>query len=239
MRILVTGSNGLIGRALLAVLSVNGHNVVTLTRYKTHATGRHILWDPDAGSIDKDDLEDFEAVIHLAGESIVGRWTSEKKARILESRAKGTRLLCETLACLRNRPKALVSASAVGYYGDRGDQVLDEQSSAGSSFLSEVAKAWEGATEPAASNGIRVVNLRIGLVLSKNGGGLGATSLGEREQQRGPEDCDHDGDQDQVGDRDVKDRPVYESGRRIHADRRDENGWRTDPDMGHLGVCAH
>src|ERR1017187_1968527 len=91
MRILVTGSNGLIGHALLADLSANGHNVVTLTRSKTHATGRHILWDPDAGVIDKDDLEDFEAVIHLAGESILGRWTPQKKARILESRAKGTR----------------------------------------------------------------------------------------------------------------------------------------------------
>ena len=176
MRILVTGSNGLIGHALLADLSANGHNVVTLTRSKAHATGRHILWDPIAGVIDKDDLEDFEAVIHLAGESILGRWTPNKKTRILESRAKGTRLLCETLGQLRNRPRVLVSASAVGYYGDRGDQMLDEESSAGSLFLSEVAKAWEDATKPAASNGIRVVNLRIGFVLSQDGGGL-ATML--------------------------------------------------------------
>jgi uncharacterized protein (TIGR01777 family) len=177
MRILVTGSNGLIGRALLAFLSADGHNVVTLTRSKTHATGRHILWDPDAGVIDKDDLEDFEAVIHLAGESIVGRWTPEKKARIRGSREKGTRLLCETLAHLRNRPMVVVSASAAGYYGDRGDQVLDEEGSAGSLFLSEVAKVWEDATEPAALNGIRVVNLRIGFVLSQDGGGLGAMLL--------------------------------------------------------------
>jgi uncharacterized protein (TIGR01777 family) len=176
MRILVTGSNGMIGHALLAFLSADGHKVVTLTRSKSDATGRHIVWDPDAGIIDKDDLEDFEAVIHLAGESIVGRWTPEKKARILESRAKGTRLLCETLAQLRSRPMVLVSASAVGYYGDRGDEVLDEESSAGSLFLSQVAKAWEDATEAAASNGIRVVNLRIGFVLSKDGGGL-ATML--------------------------------------------------------------
>jgi uncharacterized protein (TIGR01777 family) len=176
MRILVTGSNGLIGHALLADLSAKGHHVVTLTRSKAHATGRHILWDPIAGVIDKDDLEDFEAVIHLAGESILGRWTPNKKARILESRAKGTRLLCETLARTRNRPRVLVSASAVGYYGDRGGQLLDEESSAGSLFLSEVAKAWEDATKPAASNGIRVVNLRIGFVLSQDGGGL-ATML--------------------------------------------------------------
>ena len=176
MRILVTGSNGMIGHALLAFLSADGHKVVTLTQSKSDATGRHIVWDPDAGIIDKDDLEDFEAVIHLAGESIVGRWTPEKKARILESRAKGTRLLCETLAQLRSRPMVLVSASAVGYYGDRGDEVLDEESSAGSLFLSQVAKAWEDATEAAASNGIRVVNLRIGFVLSKDGGAL-ATML--------------------------------------------------------------
>src|SRR5208337_437385 len=121
-------------------------------------------------------LEDFDAVVHLAGESIVGRWTAEKKARILESRVKGTRLLCESLAHLRDRPLVLVSASAIGYYGDRGNQVLDEESSAGSLFLSEVARAWELATEPARRNGIRVVNLRIGFVLSKAGGGL-ATML--------------------------------------------------------------
>ena len=138
--------------------------------------GRHILWNPDAGTIQAEDLEDFDAVVHLAGETIVGRWTAGKKTRILESRAKGTRLLCESLAHLRNRPIVLVSASAIGYYGDRGDQVLDEESSAGSLFLSEVAKAWEAATEPASRNGIRVVNLRIGFVLSKAGGGL-ATML--------------------------------------------------------------
>jgi uncharacterized protein (TIGR01777 family) len=134
------------------------------------------LWNPDAGTIQADDLEDFDAVVHLAGETIVGRWTAGKKTCILESRAKGTRLLCESLAQLRNRPSVLVSASASGYYGDCGDQVLDEESPAGSLFLSEVAKAWEAATEPASQNGIRVVNLRIGFVLSKAGGGL-ATML--------------------------------------------------------------
>jgi uncharacterized protein (TIGR01777 family) len=177
MRILLTGSSGLIGRALLSFLTSDGHKVVTLTRSKTHATGLHISWDPDADIIDKDDLEDFDAVVHLAGESIVGRWTTEKKARILESRAKGTRLLCETFAHLRSRPMVLVSASAIGYYGDRGEQVLDEGSSAGTLFLSEVAKAWEDATEPAKRHGIRVVNLRIGFVLSKAGGGLGTMLL--------------------------------------------------------------
>ncbi|MGA2987295.1 MAG: TIGR01777 family oxidoreductase [Terriglobia bacterium] len=174
MRILLTGSSGLIGHALGAFLMADGHMVVHLTR--SPARGRHILWNPDAGTIEAEDLEDFDAVVHLAGETILGRWTAEKKARILESRTKGTRLLCESLAHLRNRPMVLVSASAVGYYGDRGDQVLNEESSAGSLFLSEVAKAWEAATEPAARNHIRVVNLRIGFVLSKAGGGL-ATML--------------------------------------------------------------
>ena len=175
MRILMTGSSGLIGQALLSFLTSNGHTVVRLTR--SPATGRHILWNPDAGTVNTDDLEDFEAIVHLAGETIVGRWTPEKKARILESRTKGTRLLCESLAHLRSRPIVLVSASAIGYYGDRGDQVLDEESSAGSLFLSEVAEAWEAGTEPAMRIGIRVVNLRIGFVLSKAGGGLAAMLL--------------------------------------------------------------
>ena len=175
MRILLTGSSGLIGHALLPILTAEGHTVVRLTR--SPAKGRHILWNPDEGIVESDDLEDFDAVVHLAGETIVGRWTVEKKARILESRAKGTRLLCESLAHLRNRPLVLVSASAIGYYGDRGDQMLDEESSAGSLFLSEVTKAWEAATEPAVRNGIRVVNLRIGFVLSKAGGGLAAMLL--------------------------------------------------------------
>ncbi|HXW15185.1 MAG TPA: TIGR01777 family oxidoreductase [Terriglobia bacterium] len=175
MRILLTGSSGLIGQALLSFLTTNGHTVVRLTR--SPASGQYILWNPESGILDTEDFEDFEAIVHLAGETIVGRWTPEKKARILESRAKGTRLLCESLAHLRSRPRVLVSASAIGYYGDRGDQVMDEGSSAGSLFLSEVAKAWEAATEPAAQIGIRVVNLRIGFVLSKAGGGLSAMLL--------------------------------------------------------------
>jgi len=174
MRVLLTGSSGLVGRAVLSFLTADGHKVVCLTRPQGPTRDRQIQWDPGAGTIDTDELEDFDAVVHLAGESIVGRWTSEKKMRILESRVKGTRLLCESLAHLRDRPLVLVSASAIGFYGDRGDAVMNEESSAGSLFLSEVAKAWEAATEPARRNGIRVVNLRIGFVLSKAGGGLAA-----------------------------------------------------------------
>ncbi len=177
MRILLTGSSGLIGHALISFLTADGHKVVRLTRSETRASGRHISWDPVAGTINTDDLGGFDAVVHLAGESIVGRWTPEKKARILESRVKGTRLLCESLAHLRKRPIVLVSASAIGFYGDRGDRMLDEESSAGSLFLSKVAKAWEAATEPARRDGIRVVNLRIGFVLSPAGGGLAAMLL--------------------------------------------------------------
>jgi uncharacterized protein len=172
MRILLTGSNGLIGRALHSFLTADGHIVVCLTRPQSSSMGRHITWEPEKGILDADDLENFDAVVHLAGETIVGRWTPAKKALILQSRVRGTLLLCEALAHLHSRPMVLVSASAVGYYGDRGDQVLNEESSAGSLFLSEVTKAWEAATQPATRHGIRVVNLRTGFVLSKSGGGL-------------------------------------------------------------------
>jgi uncharacterized protein len=172
MRILLTGSSGLIGQAALRELTAAGHIVVCLVRSRSNAVGRHIMWDPENGSIDPDDLENFDAVVHLSGETIVGRWSKAKKVRILESRVRSTLLLCDTLAHLHSRPLVLVAASAVGYYGDRGDQKLDEESSAGSLFVSEVAKAWEAATESASQHGIRVVNLRMGFVLSKSGGGL-------------------------------------------------------------------
>ncbi len=177
MRVLLTGSNGLIGRAVLAFLSAGGHNVFCLTRPQSLPQNRMIHWDPVAGTINKGDLEDFDVVVHLAGETIVGRWTAEKKARILDSRVKGTRLLCESLSQLHHRPLVLVAASAVGYYGDRGDKLMTEESTAGSLYLSDVTKTWEEATETARENGIRVVNLRIGFVLSKAGGGLAAMLL--------------------------------------------------------------
>jgi uncharacterized protein len=177
MRVLLTGSNGLIGRAVLAFLTADGHNVFCLTRPQSLPQARMIHWDPVAGTINKGELEDFDAVVHLAGETIVGRWTPAKKAHILDSRVKGTRFLCESLAQLHDRPLVLVAASAVGYYGNRGDQVMTEESSAGSLYLSHVTEAWEEATEPARRKGIRVVNLRIGFVLSKSGGGLAAMLL--------------------------------------------------------------
>ncbi len=172
MNILVTGSSGLIGCALVPFLSAGGHRVARLVRSKTNMGEDRIFWDPDAGALDAAQLEGFDAVVHLAGETVVGRWTTEQKARILDSRAKGTRLLSETLAKLARPPKVLVSASASGYYGNRGEEVLTEESSAGSMFLSEVCRVWESSTAAAVQRGIRVVNARIGFVLSAAGGGL-------------------------------------------------------------------
>jgi len=172
MNILVSGASGLIGQALIPVLTAGGHRVICLVRFKPQGGGSLVYWDPAGGKIDTPKLEGSEAVVHLAGEPITGRWTGAKKRAIRDSRVKSTRFLCETLARLSNRPRVLVAASASGYYGDRGDEVLREESEAGSSFLSQVGQEWERATTPAAESGIRIVNLRIGFVLSPAGGGL-------------------------------------------------------------------
>jgi uncharacterized protein (TIGR01777 family) len=173
MRVLVTGSSGLVGSALVPFLNSGGHRVTRLVRSKPRAAEAYALWDPEAGTIDASSLEGLDAVVHLAGESIAaGRWTAARKARILESRVKGTNLLTGTLAGLSQPPKVLVSASAVGFYGDRGEEVLREESSSGSGFLAEVCRQWEAATAPAAQVGIRVVHLRFGMILSAKGGAL-------------------------------------------------------------------
>jgi len=172
MRVLVSGSHGLIGGALVRRLDGDGHSVVRLVR--TGATsGDEVAWDPAAGTIDGPALEGFDAVVHLAGEGIgERRWTPEQKRRILDSRAAGTSLLADTLAGLRKKPGVLVSASAVGYYGSRGDEVLDEDSASGEGFLAEVCREWEAAAAPAAGAGIRIVLLRSGVVLDSAGGAL-------------------------------------------------------------------
>jgi len=173
MKVLLSGSSGLVGSALIPVLTGGGHQVVRLVRSQPRDEVSEVHWDPEAGDIDAAGLKGVEAAVHLAGESIAaGRWTAAKKARILESRVKGTRLLAETLAELKRPPKVLVSASAVGYYGDRGEETLREESASGSAFLSDVCRQWEAATEPAAAAGIRVVNLRFGVMLSSVGGAL-------------------------------------------------------------------
>lgn len=174
MNILVSGSTGLIGNALIPLLTTGGHEVVRLVRTKARNPSKEMVsWDPDAGYIDATGLEGIDAVVHLAGEPIAsGRWNAAKKARIRDSRGPATRLLCEALSHLSNPPKTLVCASAIGYYGDRGDEVLTESSPAGTGFLPVGCQEWEAACEPARQKGIRVVNLRIGIVLTPAGGAL-------------------------------------------------------------------
>lgn len=174
MNVLVSGATGLIGSALTPELEAAGHRVTRLTR--TPKSEADIRWDPEAGTIDAARLEGVDAVVHLAGESIAeGRWTPEKKQRIVESRRQGTRLLAETIVALPTPPRVMVSASAVGYYGDRGNELLREESAPGSDFLAGVCKEWEAAADPAREAGIRVVHPRLGIVLSPKGGALGTT----------------------------------------------------------------
>jgi hypothetical protein len=172
MNILVSGSSGLIGQSLMPVLTSGGHRVTCLVRFQPRGGESAVYWNPAGQVMDATTLEGFDAVVHLAGEPVTGRWTAAKKRAIRESRVRGTRLLCEALARLSHRPRVLVAASASGYYGDCGGEALREESNAGSSFLSQVCREWEEATKPAAESGIRVVNLRIGFVLSPAGGGL-------------------------------------------------------------------
>jgi uncharacterized protein len=172
MNILVTGASGLIGTALVSSLTSNGHGVTRLVRGQPRSGEKAARWDPMAGTIDASALEGADAAVHLAGENIAERWTAAKKVRIRDSRVKGTQLLCETLARLSSPPQVLVSASAIGYYGDRGEEILSEESPPGRGFLSEVCRAWEAATEPAQRQGIRVIQLRMGVVLSPAGGAL-------------------------------------------------------------------
>ncbi len=172
MDVAISGSHGLIGSALATALTAGGHRVIRLVRDDT-AVGDVVTWDPRAGSIDATALEGVDAVVHLAGEGIgERRWTPEQKTRILESRTAGTSLLAGALAGLAWRPSVFVSASAVGYYGSRGDEVLDEESAPGEGFLSDVCRQWEAAAAPAVEAGIRTVVLRSGVVLSPAGGAL-------------------------------------------------------------------
>ncbi len=168
--VLVSGVSGPIGAALLPSLSARGCKITRLVRGSAAGEGQ-ISWDP-ARPLAAESVSGFEAVIHLAGESVVGRWTEAKKARIRDSRVLGTRNLAEALAKATQRPRVLITASAMGYYGDRGEEVLREDSPPGTGFLPEVCREWEAATQPAVQAGIRAVQMRIGLVLSPLGGAL-------------------------------------------------------------------
>lgn len=173
MKIVVSGSTGLIGTPLLQALTRRGYEVVPLVRRKVAAGERALAWDPAAGTIDRAGLDGTDAVIHLAGENVFGRWSPAKKRRIQDSRVNGTRLLCDAIARLHRRPATLLAASAIGYYGDRGEETLTEQSAPGADFLAHVAREWEAATAAATQAGIRVVNMRNGVVLTPRGGALG------------------------------------------------------------------
>jgi uncharacterized protein len=173
MKILVSGSHGLVGRALVRSLTNDGHEVVRLVRGKRAAGSPDVEWRPEQGRIDVEHLEGMDAVVHLAGENIAsGRWTAEKKRAIRESRVKGTALLSDALAQLSRPPSVFLSASAIGYYGDRGDESLTEKSAAGKDFLAGVCKEWEAATRASAENGIRTVCTRFGIILDSHEGAL-------------------------------------------------------------------
>jgi uncharacterized protein (TIGR01777 family) len=172
MQIAVSGASGLVGGCLVNELRSAGHRVVTLVRRASSGAGE-IHWDPARSELDPAAVEGIDAVVHLAGENIAGgRWSHDRKQAILESRVQGTSLLGRTLASLQRKPRVLVSASATGFYGNRGDEEVDENSPGGKGFLADVCREWEAATDTARDAGIRVVNLRIGMVLSAAGGAL-------------------------------------------------------------------
>jgi uncharacterized protein len=170
-KVLVSGASGLIGTALLPSLASSGYQVHRLARTGSSGTGGDVGWDP-ANPLPSQVVSGFDAVVHLAGESIVGRWTEGKKQRIRDSRVIGTQNLARGLATASERPKVLICASAIGFYGNRGDELLGEKSASGADFLAGVCREWEAAAEPAAQAGIRVAHVRMGVVLSKNGGAL-------------------------------------------------------------------
>ncbi|MBN2505983.1 MAG: TIGR01777 family oxidoreductase [Verrucomicrobia bacterium] len=171
MNILITGSTGLVGAALGARVAASGHRVVPLRR-RAGGDPSEATWNPEAGRLHLPTSPPLDAVVHLAGETIAQRWTAAAKTRIRTSRVDATRLLSQALADLTSPPRVIVGASATGFYGDRGDEVLDEQSGPGRGFLAEVCQAWEAAADPARQRGIRVVHLRLGIVLAAHGGAL-------------------------------------------------------------------
>ncbi len=171
-RIAVTGATGMIGGALVSRLRHDGHLVSRLVRSSRPAEPGDIRWDPAEGILDPAALEGIDAVVHLAGEPIATTWSDSRKRAIRQSRVDGTTLIARSIGALSRRPRVLVSGSAIGYYGDRGNESLDEHAARGSGFLSDVVADWELAAAPAADAGVRVVLVRTGIVLSTDGGAL-------------------------------------------------------------------
>jgi len=177
VKVLVSGPSGLVGGALIEYLTASRTDILRLSRSPAPAGGPTVLWDPEQGVLPAEDLQGLDAVVHLAGESIAGRWTAQKKAAIRSSRVQGTELLCQCLAGLKAPPNVLICASATGFYGNRGDELCYEGSARGEGFLADVTADWEAATAAAVAVGIRVVHLRIGAVLSPRGGALATMML--------------------------------------------------------------
>jgi uncharacterized protein (TIGR01777 family) len=171
MNVLISGASGLVGSALIPTLVERGDRVIRLVRHPVEAGAPEIEWSPGS-RLDPEVLEGFDAVIHLAGENIFGRWSARKKKAIRDSRVGGAQTLSDAIAGCQRAPQIFLSASAIGYYGSRSDETLDEESSSGEGFLAEVAREWESATGAARRTGVRVVNLRFGVVLSAHGGAL-------------------------------------------------------------------
>ena len=173
MRVAISGASGLIGKALSASLAQSGHHPHFIRRISNTASANEIAWDASRGLIEKEKLEGADVVIHLAGENIAARrWSASQKERIRSSRVEGTALIAKTLSELERNPRLLLSASAIGIYGDRGDETITEDSPCGLGFLSEVGQAWEHACAAARRAGIRVVHIRLGMVLDRRGGAL-------------------------------------------------------------------
>jgi hypothetical protein len=172
MEILISGASGLIGSKLSPALTSSDHHVRHLVRSKAKASSADVVWDPNTNELDPQVLRGIDAVIHLAGENIAGRWSAKKKAAIRESRIRGTQLIARAIARAEPPPKVFICASAIGYYGDRGDELLTENSAPGAGFLPDVCKEWEASTKAAAEKGVRTVSLRLGVVLSPDGGAL-------------------------------------------------------------------
>jgi len=171
--IAITGASGMVGSALVPFLTTGGHTVRTIGR----GSSSTVRWDPARGQLDPAALEGVDAVVHLAGENVGARWTAARRRAIVDSRIQGTRLIAESIAKMPRKPEVLVSTSAIGIYGPRGDEWLDESSALGDDFLAEVGQQWEAATAPAREAGVRVVHLRIGIVLAASGGALGKILL--------------------------------------------------------------
>ncbi len=172
MKVLIAGSSGLLGTALCGALALTGSQVYRLERTKSSDHPNSIFWDPEKGALDSKMIEGFDVIINLAGENIFGRWSADKKHKILESRVQTTSLLAKTIAKLDSPPELFLNSSAIGYYGDRGNEVLTESSPAGESFLADVCTQWEHAMGPAQQTKVRCAIIRTGVVLSPQGGSL-------------------------------------------------------------------